>query len=156
MRKTNIFIVLLFAVAIFPGCGKQQNPFGTVYLEGTVTLDGTPIEGVSVTLIPLDTGEQLSAGGKTDASGKFTVTAGGSPAGSGARPGTYDVTFTKMSIQRTASYEESKALYGSGQPPITHLIPQKYNSPKTSGIASITVDKDKRKNKFTFELTSKE
>ena len=119
-----------------------------------MTLDGLPIEGVSVTLVPLDPNEQLAAGGTTDASGKFTVTAGGSPAGSGARPGQYGVTFSKIQASRPASYEESVALYGGRQPPITYLIPQHYGNFKTSGMEAITVDTDKRKNKFTFELTS--
>ena len=148
-------MTLIFAVACFNGCGGNKNPFGTVYLEGTVTLDGTPIDGVSVTLIPLDSGEQLSAGGVTDTSGKFTVTAGGSPAGSGARPGKYDITFSKISVGAVASYEESLKLYGGGQPPVTYLIPQKYESAKTSGIEPVTVDTDKKKNVFTFELTTK-
>ena len=152
MRPTNILIGFLF-LPFFIGCA-QENPFGTVYVEGTVTLDGVAIDGVSVTLIPLDAGEQLSAGGVTDASGRFTVTAGGSPAGSGARPGTYDVTFSKVSITQTESYEESMRLYGGRQPPIMHLIPQRYGNPRTSDIESITVDTDRRKNKFTFELTS--
>jgi len=154
MRITNVFVGFLF-LSLFIGCA-QENPFGTVYLEGTVTLDGVPIDGVNVTLIPLDEGEQLSAGGVTDASGKFTVTAGGSPAGSGARPGTYNVIFSKVSIARTESYEESMALYGGRQPPATHLIPQRYGSARTSGIEPITVDTDRRKNRFTFELESEQ
>jgi len=153
MRFTTLFIAFIFSLPLLTGC-QQDNPFGTVYVEGTVTLDGAAIDGVSVTFIPRDSGEQLSAGGVTSANGKFTLTAGGSPAGSGARPGTYDVIFSKEEIPQTESPEEAVRLYGGGQPPVTYVIPRKYGSPVTSGIEPITVDTDRKKNSFTFVLTS--
>ncbi|MCL2005572.1 MAG: carboxypeptidase-like regulatory domain-containing protein [Planctomycetaceae bacterium] len=152
MRITLIIAILL--VPFFAGCGGQDNPFGTVYVEGTVTFDGQPIDGVSITLIPRDEGEQLSAGGVTDANGKFTVTAGGSPAGSGARPGMYDVTFSKISIPRGASPEEDMMMYGGRRPPTTFHIPERYGNVRTSGLEPIVVDTNRRNNVFNFALTS--
>ena len=148
MRFT-LFLALLLSTTFFIGC-REDNPFGTVPVEGVVTLDGAAIPLVSVTLIPREGAH--SAGGQTDANGKFTVATGGY---SGAKPGTYDVTFSKIEIPGgDLSMEEHTAKYGGRQPEPVYLVPKKYESPKTSGIEPITVDSNK-KNSFTFELTTK-
>ena len=150
MRFTIIFTVLMLSVTFFIGCGgNSQNPHGTVHVEGTVTFDGAPIEGVNVTLAPRE-GDQ-SAGGITDDKGKFTVITSGF---AGAKPGSYDVTFVKMESLPNLSFEESMEKYGGDPPKPKRMIPQKYETPKTSGIEPITVETDRKKNVFTFELTS--
>jgi len=152
MRFTTLFTALFICLPLLTGC-KQDNPFGTVYVEGTVTLDGTPIQGVSVTFNPRD--GDLVAGGMTDVGGKFRVQTGGAPIGSGAKPGVYDVTFHKAVIEGAdLSMEESIAKYGGQQPPVVYIIPQKYENPKTSELEPITVDADRKKNSFTFDLKS--
>ena len=101
-------------------------------------------------MIPRD-GDQ-SAGGQTDVRGKFTVSTGGF---SGAKPGTYDVVFSKVEIPGAdLPMDEYTQKYGGRQPEPVYLIPKKYESPKTSGIEPITVDTDRKKNSFTFELTT--
>jgi hypothetical protein len=148
MNLTKFVIASFLSVLVFTGCGKAPNPFGAVYVEGTVTYDGTPIEGVSVTFIPQ--GGDLAAGGMTDSSGKFTLTIGGASLGSGAKPGQYDVTFTKVELPEMRPLGEGPV----AMPVPTYLIPQKYENPRASGIAPVTVDSDKSKNKFTFALSS--
>ena len=150
MRYITFFTVFLL-LPLFVGCA-EDNPFGVVYVEGTVTYNGDPIEGVSVTFIPLDAGEQLGAGGRTNSRGRFDLTAGGSPAGSGARPGQYDVIFTKQEVARAASPEEEARMRGMGA--VTHLIPQRYNNVRTSGIEPVTVTTNRRNNVFNFALTT--
>jgi len=149
--RFSFFITLMLSVTFFIGCGgAQKNPYGTVHIEGTVTLDGVPIEGANINLNPRD--GEYSAGGLTDAKGKFTVNTGGF---SGAKPGEYDVTFNKIEIPgQDLSFEESMAKYGGKTPDLIYHLPQKYDSPKTSGIEPITVDTDRKKNVFTFELTT--
>jgi len=146
----TFFIGLALFLTLFIGCGKKENPYGTVPLEGTVTLDGVPIEGVSVILAPRDGAN--SAGGITKASGKFTVNTAGFD---GAVPGTYDVTFTKIEIPgQDLSFEESQERFGGRtQDPIYH-IPRRYENVRTSGIEPITVTDNRRQNVFTFELKS--
>ena len=153
MRLT-IILTLLLSLATFVGCGgSNKNPYGAVYLEGTVTLDGSPMEGISVTLVPRD--GDLSAGGITDAAGKFTVTTGGSAAGTGAKPGEYDVTFYKVELTgQGLSYEEYQKQFGDKQPETVYLVPKKYESAKTSEIPPITVSSNKADNKFDFALSS--
>jgi len=154
MRFTTLLIAFIFTAVFCVGCGANKNPFGTVYIEGVVTVDGEPMQGISVSLLPR-TGD-LAAGGITDANGKFTVATGGAPVGSGAKPGEYDVVFRKQHSEGLhLSMEESKAMYGRGELPMTYLIPKKYANPTTSGIDPITVSEKKSENKFRFELNSK-
>ena len=151
MRFT-IFIASILSVTFFIGC-SQPNPFGTIYVEGVVTLDGQPIQGVSVTLNPRD-GVHV-AGGLTDTQGRFTVTTGGAPIGSGAQPGEYDVTFRKVQMAGSElSMEELNARFGGRMPPEEWLIPQRYGEVRTSPLDPITVTTDRRQNRFMFELIS--
>jgi hypothetical protein len=151
MRFT-IFIALVLSLTFFTGC-SQPNPFGTVYVEGVVTLDGQPLAGADVMLHPRN-GVHV-AGGLTDARGRFTVTTGGAPLGSGAQPGEYDVTFRKVRMEGAdLSMEELAARFGGRMPPAEWLIPQKYGEVRTSGLDPITVTPNRRQNVFTFELTS--
>ncbi|MDR0326989.1 MAG: carboxypeptidase-like regulatory domain-containing protein [Planctomycetaceae bacterium] len=155
MRFTTLLMAFILAAPFFAGCGANSNPFGTVYLEGVVTVDGQPMQGISVSLLPRN--GDLAAGGITDDKGKFTVETGGAPVGSGAKPGEYDIVFRKSRTEgANMSMEETTALYGPGELPMTYLIPQRYSSPATSGIAPITVSDKKAENKFKFELTSEE
>ena len=149
MRFT-FFVALALSLVLIVGCKKDDNPYGTVHVEGTVTVDGAPVEGINVVFAPR--GGDYAAGGVTNASGKFTVNTGGY---SGAKPGSYDVTFTKIEVPGgDLSLEEFQARFGNRQPTPEYLIPQKYEDAKTSGIEPITVSEDRRQNVFTFELTS--
>jgi hypothetical protein len=74
--------VLLSAV----GCGS-----GLSSAEGVVTLDGSPVEGATVTFVPAS-GEGMSASGQTDSNGKFRLSTSGKP---GAKAGDYKVTVIK-------------------------------------------------------------
>ena len=153
MRFT-IFIALILSTTFFVGCGTDKsNPFGAVYVEGVVTLDGNPIEGATVTFNPRD-GDQ-AAGGTTDARGKFTVQTGGAPVGSGAKPGVYDVTLRKSRVVGgELSQEEYQQQYGNKPLETVYLIPQKYGRTNTSGFEPITVSNNKADNQFTFDLSS--
>ena len=147
MRFT-FFIALALSLVLFVGCTGTENPYGAVHVEGTVTVDGAAIPGINVNFVPRD-GEH-AAGGQTDANGKFTVSTGGF---NGAKPGTYDVVFSKVEIPgQDLSMEEYNARFGGRQPEPVHIIPQKFESPSTSGIEPVTVDTDRRKNVFTFDL----
>jgi len=150
MRYTFfIALALILPLASFVGC-SEANPHGTVHVEGTITFDGNPVQGVNITLRPRDGAH--SAGGITDASGRFTVATGGF---NGAKPGEYDITFSKIEIPGgDLSYDEFMAQFGGRQPPAVHLIPQRFGDPNTSGIDPITVTTDRRQNVFRFELTS--
>ena len=131
--------------------GEPTNPYGTVHIVGTLTLDGKPIEGASVILHPRDRDAGRIAGGITDRNGMFTVTTGTAQMVNGAIPGEYDVSFSKMEIEN--SPVELGHTSEHQQPSNVHVIPQKYGNPRTSGLTPITVEA-KGTNSFSFELTT--
>ena len=66
------------------GCSAEK--FKTAEVTGTVMLEGTPVEGVSLEFEPVRTGAEIppTAYGSTDAEGKYRLTRVG---GKGGRPG---------------------------------------------------------------------
>ena len=132
-RVIKVFAGVFTAVCLLVLLGfwlmSGKNPYGTVYVAGTVMLDGVPVERVIITLYPRDE-RGATAGGTTNGKGRFTLTTGAARPGSGAKPGEYDVTFAK-----------------------TRTIPQKYGNPVTSGLEPIRVTSEGR-NRYVFELTS--
>lgn len=79
---------LAAAVAALAGCGGNN----LVPAEGTVTLDGNPVDGAMVTFVATEGGALYT--GQTDASGAFKLTHRNDP---GAPPGSYKVMVTKTS-----------------------------------------------------------
>lgn len=140
------------------------------YVEGVVTLDGQPIEGVSVGFSPVEGGSGTPAVGTTDANGEFKLTSiqGGSDQG-GAVPGEYNVTFTKSAVQ-TMSLEEMKRgsedpNYGQQDssavaqrqlPKNESPIPTKYAAPNTSGFKVTVKPGTNKGDEFKFDLKSSE
>jgi len=77
-------LIGIVAVAFIPGCSAEK--FKTAEVTGTVTLEGTPLEGVSLEFEPARTGSEIppTAYGSTDAAGRYRLTRVG---GKGGRPG---------------------------------------------------------------------
>jgi pSer/pThr/pTyr-binding forkhead associated (FHA) protein len=122
--------VCLLGILVYLFMPDSKSVEGAVRIEGTVTLDGTPVSGANVILHPRNRGVGQEAGGMTDNRGIFTVTTGNDPIGRGAVPGEYDVSF----IMRPT-------------------IPRRYERPVTSGLSPIVVEATGR-NRFIFELSS--
>jgi len=129
IRIAAIFPIL-FIVA-FIGCGPSTSP-----VTGTVTLDGKPVEGLSVHFVGESDGKQMISRGRTDASGnyelKYTADTMGAIAGS-----------YKVEIQDDPQSDEDKK---RGM----RKIPTKYNS-----ATELTAEVTAGENKFDFDLTSK-
>lgn len=151
MKHHSIFaFVFLFVIAL-SGCG-EKNPYDTIKASGKVTVDGAPMQGITVTFTS-ESGDGQIAFGSTDAQGKFVLSTPGAPHGSGALAGTYIPTFSKTETesQPPAATPEEQA---QREPPKTiYLIPKEYENPKTCGINPVTVAKG-QKNVFEFELKS--
>ena len=91
MKHFFAFIVLLTTAGCL-GC-QGGGLSGLVPCSGIVTLDGNPVEGATVLLVPGGSGDQRNAIGITDSAGKFRMTT--LKENDGAFPGTYAVTVTK-------------------------------------------------------------
>jgi hypothetical protein len=104
------YFILLFSLLLLTGCNRSGLR-GLVSCSGEVTLDGAPLAGATVTLIPDKEGvaaegaEQRNALATTDANGHFTMTT--LNPNDGVFPGKYWVQVTK--------YEQSGKFIGTGE-----------------------------------------
>jgi hypothetical protein len=89
--------ILMLTICLIVGCGGgSANPIAPA--SGVVTLDGKPIEGVSILLIPKEgTSSGRISYGLTDAEGRFELRV--SPDQSGAIIGTHWVQLEKLTQQ---------------------------------------------------------
>jgi len=91
MSNKNFYCAFwaILGLILAVGCGKPG--IGTVPVTGTVKVDGTPMEGVTVVFNP-DAGGR-AASGLTDAQGVYKMTT--EIAGDGALPGQYKIAVSK-------------------------------------------------------------
>lgn len=145
----------VLVLSAFIGCTKSE-PIDTIKVSGTVKVDGQPMAGINVTFNPAS-GNGISAGGITDANGKYTLTSGANTPGTGAVDGRFIPTFSKTETEArepTASPEEEIAKYGYAPPKTIYLIPEKYGDVKSCGFEAVTVEKGKP-NVFDFDISTK-
>ena len=143
MNSARMLVSLIATVLICTGC----NTGPTLYpVTGTVTYNGTPVEGASVTFVP-DKGPMV-IGTTTDANGKFTVLTDGKP---GAPKGTYKATVNKqaktegMPDNPTPADMSKMMPKAGGAVPSKAELPVKYSVVQSTDL-SVTVTDDAAKN----------
>lgn len=122
------------------GCGGQTNPYNTVKVLGIVTVDGQPMGGVSVVFRPVAS-DGMFAAGITDSAGKFVLTTGQAPTGSGALPGEYKPTFSKMDVTDAIKAMSESERENLPKVEYVYFVPKKYADSATSGLAPVTIAK---------------
>jgi len=147
--RLSAIVLIVFAV-FAAGCndGKPKS----YRVEGTVTLNGTPVEGAAVAFVP-DDSTGSSAGGKTDASGKYTLmTSFGTE---GAAAGTYSVVISKREAVRTGNKTTSTDADGNeimvDEMTAKEVLPADYATAKKTPLKSVTVEA-KSLNTHDFDL----
>lgn len=146
-------IACLILMLLLVGCGEtvDANRPKTVPVTGSVTYNGQPVDGATVTFMA-GSSEGRGAVATTDASGKFLLTT--FEAGDGAIPGSYKVTVSKTAGGAPAA--------GGGEimaPPVGGMpteevkdeLPAKYKDASTSGLTADV--KEGGTNDFPFPLT---
>ena len=94
-RLADSFLFLIaIGGALLVGCESPTDGPPLVPVEGVVTLDGQPLAGAVVTLIPKGETRGQASHGRTDATGKFTVTSSDGKR-VGATVGSYQVVISK-------------------------------------------------------------
>ncbi|MBA63776.1 MAG: hypothetical protein CMJ76_15585 [Planctomycetaceae bacterium] len=117
MHKKLVALLCVGVMITIAGCGAS-NPL-TTPITGTVTYDGEPLEGATVTLTPeAGSSGSRSASGTTDASGNFTLTTvftdgQNSP---GAVGGSYTVRVSKHEITESTDQDQSNFDENEGDP----------------------------------------
>ena len=134
-------IVLVFAAA---GCNSQRTP---VPVSGTVTLDGKPVEGATVTFHAVGNDKEgRPASGQTDKSGTFHLKTGNEH---GARPGDYkvviiknDLTVPKLNVPSFPDTPEGRNQrehflwkhFGDNEAPRRNVLPDRYGDLKATPL----------------------
>lgn len=150
--KLRVWICLSFFV--LTGCGGSSTH---APVQGTVTLDGKPIQDATVSFVPSDGGRP--ALGTTDASGTYQLK--GQDA-EGAKIGQNRVAIVAVETVgklNTEKYQEgfgSLAGMGPGerQQRKRWIIPKPYSNPKTSGL-TFTVEPGSNQADFALKLPRK-
>ncbi len=147
----------LLTLPLLTGCGDPG--IGAIPVSGTVTVDGTPMEGVMVVFNPVE--GTRAASGRTDAEGKFSLTT--EINGDGALPGEYKISITKHlaaedDLPAEVDPDDESSLdniYGkldtSKDQKSKNLIHAQYENPLGSGL-SATVTSDETKNVFEWDV----
>lgn len=162
MNRVLVACFVLGASAL-TGCGAGADRPALVPVSGTVTYNGTPVDGATVTFGTSDAAAR-SPSGVTDSSGRFKLTT--YDTNDGAPVGEYTVTIAKfeaaegVSTDMGSSPEKMKEFMAkqtgqmSGQATVEAAkakLPAKYADGKTSGEKRKVVAGDT--NDFNFTLT---
>ena len=141
-QQLNYLSVLVCACGLLIGCGGGDGPT-LAPASGVVNYKGKPIGKINVMLTPSGGGKGMIAEGTSDESGKFKLQT--KEPDDGAMVGSYAVAFKYVP-------EVSPIMPGfDGVEKIVSPIPEKYGDASQSGHTA-TVDADKSKNNFTFDL----
>ncbi len=136
---------LAVVLLIFGGaCNKGTNKPKTYPVAGTVTMNGQPVAGATVTFTPkqpTSPGQPgpTGASAQTNEQGRYEI--GTFAKGDGAIPGEYLVSVTKYEGAAPAggsgaSQEEYRPpMPGEEAPVPKNVLPQQYANPNTSGLS---------------------
>jgi hypothetical protein len=139
--------VVVCLVVLIGGCGRGNR---TVPAGGVVTLDGQPLAGAAVLLVPMAGG--MPSRGSTQSDGSFALTTFAQ--GDGAMVGRHRVTVSKIELNGVnATADGLQGMTNSRQIQVKHLSPERYETAATSGL-EVTVERS-GKNRFELQLSSK-
>ncbi|HVA51242.1 MAG TPA: carboxypeptidase-like regulatory domain-containing protein [Pirellulales bacterium] len=137
-----------FVLALCGGCNSKPHVAGKT-VTGTVTYNGSPVEGASVSFIS----PTASGYGSTDKEGRFTLR---SAQGEGVPVGEYKVTVVKTELPPTGKEATSDADYVPPDPDAPpaqpkDLLPAKYKLPESSQLSATVTEQGP--NEVTLTLT---
>lgn len=133
--------LMICSLFLLTGCGGDGRPT-LVPIEGSVTLDGQPLDGATIAFIP-NTGNTIQRGskGSSTSGGKFTV---GTYANDDGIPvGSYKVTVIKKELVSKLPDDYNSEDPAASRKPIKYkwITPQSYSIPGESGLTvEITSD----------------
>ncbi|MDR1477835.1 MAG: hypothetical protein LBJ00_02725 [Planctomycetaceae bacterium] len=126
MKYQYIIFMLVFVCLI--GCKKNDpRKIGLVPASGTITYNGSPLDGATIVFTPKDTSKQ-GAGALSSTNGKFVLTTISD--NDGAFPVEYSVYVLKEESPQISDEELMEyARQGKTPPQPKNLLPVKYTNP---------------------------
>ena len=128
------------------GCGPRPGTDPTANVTGTVTLDGQPIERVSVAFMP-ESGRPAS--GLTDASGNFELST--FDTGDGAVLGKHKVVLSEQISDITPAPDDPNFATWKRPKP---RFPKLYSDPQRTPF-TVEVTEEEDENVFQFDMSTK-
>lgn len=151
--------VMVIGMAAMWGCNRGP---AVQYVEGVVTLDGTPVDGAVVAFTP--SGDGRAAAGTTDASGAYRLNSLTGREGAGTLVGDYLVTVRKWKREDPgpAPDENDHRAYAAWQQRVsradarepTYITPKAYGDVATSGLKASVKKGRNSGDAFRFDLKS--
>lgn len=125
----TVSLLACFCALLLMGCGSQDDKWKkdrpkTAPAAGVITLDGKPLDGAQVVLVPESGTHGASALSAAD--GSFRLSA--FPPDDGAVPGSYKVMIVKSIVPELQEGETAELAYAK------LLVPKKYTDANTSGL----------------------
>ncbi|MDR1141235.1 MAG: carboxypeptidase-like regulatory domain-containing protein [Planctomycetaceae bacterium] len=141
-------VIFCFVAVVLTGCSKS-NIIDTESVMGTVTLNGQPLEGASVSFSPKVSGQGTPASAVTDAQGKYVLQTPLGAAQAGTSQGEYIVLIRKYTPKATGQKlkNDNDKEMEITQP--VNILPEIYSDPtKTPLAASVKPGK----NTYDFDI----
>lgn len=149
MKRLFFGISLFLSVVSLAACSSNDaSEIQAIPVTGTVTLDGEPAEGVSVTFFPADGTSGNGGYGTTGSDGTFTLS--NQMSSPGVPEGNYVVLFNKMRTSDGQPIPEDAMAADVGA---TNVLPPVYNNPENTPFRVIVSSSGA--NMETYELKSK-
>ena len=165
LRHWRGFALMSLGLLILAGCGGGDRP-RLAKLSGLVTLEGVPVSGATISLVPVDGGRVGSA--VTDDAGRYTISTYPGDDNDGAIVGKHKVGILKiggegafMLTQEETTDVNDQLAPASGEidgmteaakePKIEYLVPKRYVNPNDSGL-TVEVPAEGRED-ANFELS---
>jgi hypothetical protein len=134
---SRLAMALAISVGILSGCGPKSDRLA---INGTVTLDGAPLDSGSIRFASAP-GEKLSSAGALIQEGAYHV-----PQEKGLLPGTYTVEISSLDTKAPPILDRA-----TGMKVAPERIPENYNI-NTQQTIQVTADGD---NEFKFPIVTK-
>ena len=137
-----VLLSVMISVCMVMGCPKTGKGLKVEYVEGILTVDGTPTAGVFVTFLPESDSTGLeAAGGITDDQGVYKLTSNNGDIDKGALAGKYKVTVSKITsedfLNEDGTFKPGAPRDSSGQlmgTKETQLMPKNYLTSRTTPL----------------------
>lgn len=147
----SLAATMILGLAVLAGCDNAPQRDGppTYAVTGTVTQDGSPVDGATVRFQLVD-GAQASTGVTND-QGRYVLAT--FAAGDGAPAGDYRVTITKEVAKggaQAVSEDDPNYTGEEGDVEMENVLPEKYAKADTSGLTA-TVTSGANEFDFTIE-----
>ena len=133
-RRGPLALLLALGLAALTGCGQS--------VQGTVTLDGNPVDGGTISFTPKQEGGPGTKAGGPIVGGKYSLNGGKAPASGSYR---VDISWPKPTGQRIPTPGDPEVQMDE----TAESIPANYNSAST-----LTADVKTGSNVIDFELKS--